>query len=145
MPNENFVECTSCKHPFGRWRMRCPVCGASNQNRMSLNDAVNQFYAKDKPTEARVKKSPRREKTRAADECIFCRRGKSNAICQGCHEPIHDRCINIHKPACDAFQQSLRETEATVEKRSEPVAPGRSSLENTGGLADAINRSLKGE
>ncbi len=107
MPGEGLINCPDCKHAFGRWRMRCPACGASNLQRQSLSDAVNSFYAKDRPTDARVKPKAVREKTRAADECIFCRRRGAVALCQTCYEPIHERCMNVHAPGCSQMQRDI--------------------------------------
>lgn len=145
---EGLIACSACKHQFGRWRMRCPACGTSNDQRQSLAEAVDSFMAKDRPTDARVKPAVQREKPRRADECIFCRRGKSDTTCPECAEPIHKRCMSIHTPSCAEFQRTLRDAQQNSSKTERAVAPAPpkpSHLENTSGLADAINRSLKGD
>ena len=137
----SLVTCRDCRQQYGRWRMRCPSCGTSNDQRVGLADAVAAFHAKDNPTEARIKPPAYVKpvvKQRAADECIFCRQHvKDGMTCTSCQEPLHRRCVNIHMASCREFVASI----PTVEPA---VAPAPSHLENPSSLADQINQSLKG-
>jgi len=90
--------CGSCKNPYGRWRPRCPACGATTP-----------ISVREEALRAPETTKPRKEKAPRPDQCILCRRKKAKDKCTHCGERIHHICKRLHEPACAAFQVELQE------------------------------------